>query len=541
MERAAFGQAEERLGPRIGVWGTFDLAHYGDLLFPRVFEREILRRLPLAAVLPYAPLGHLHPVALDGGLPADPLGPWEPARRAELAAGLDFVAVGGGELLSLDDDAYGASYRWPPQETARRQPSRFFVDGLGPELEAACPVAWYALGAPCELTPAEAQRVRQALATKVYVAVRDELTRERLLATGTDREIQVVPDPTLLLPDLFSADVLARRLRFLRTMGWYPVDRPPLVLQGSAALTRHAPGFAEAVRAVLAELGHPPVVLLEIGPCHGDGAFLDALAPALLGPTLPGPVHRMPAAVALEDVAAALANASAFAGDSLHGSITALSYGVPFVVANLAGAARLDGFARLTGLQDVLIHRTAELPDALRRAVAPDRPAALRAILARLLPRVAAGFDRLAELAEQAWIARAERGARPGLPAMARELAAARERQRALLRDREALRERLVEERLRFAEIVDALEGAGGGSSEIADRAAELRGWVEILEARVAQADHGREQAEAGRAAVEARLAACERLLGTRMLRGAARLQRLLARLRRRESRRGEP
>jgi polysaccharide pyruvyl transferase WcaK-like protein len=518
----------ERLGPRIGVWGTSDLANYGDLLFPRIFEREILRRLPLATVRPYSPLGHLHPVAMDGGLPAAPLGPWNPARRAELAGVLDLVAVGGGDLIHVRDETYGRCYRWPPEETARRSPSRFFIDGLGPDLEASCPVAWHAVGAPFGFSPEEASRVREALATKAYVAVRDDLARERLLATGTDREVHVVPDSALLLPDLFPTEVLARRLHFLKTMGWYPAERPPLVLQGSSAIVRHAPAIAEAVRAVHGELGHPPIVLIEIGPCHGDGAFLDALAASL-----PEPVHRMPAAVTLEDVTAALANARAFAGLSLHGSITALSYGVPFVVTNLAGATKLDGFARLTGQEDALIHEAAELPDALRRAFAPDRPSSLRSVPDRLLPRIAAHFDHLAGLAERSWIARTERGERPGLPAMARELAASEERRRALLRERDALSARLVEERLRFAEIVDALEATGGGDARIAERAAELRGWVEVLEARAARADHLREQAEAGRAAAEARLASCEHLLGTRMLRGAARLQRLLARLRR--------
>jgi len=494
-------RSEEHLGPRIGVWGTFDLASYGDLLVPGIFAREILRRLPLATVRAFSPLGHLHPVAMDGGPPAEPLGFWEPGRRAELAADLDFVAVGGSEVLRLDDEVYDIFYRWSPEEASRRQPSRFFVDGLGPELEAACPVAWHAVGVPRDFSPGEAPRIREALAARAYVAVRDEISRERLLAAVADREIEVVPDPILLVGDFFSGDVLARRLRFLRTMGWYPADRAPLLLQGGAALVRHAPGVAEAVRAVLGELGNPPLVLIETGPCHGDGAFLDALAPGL-----PGPVYRMPAAVSLEDVAAALANARAFAGSSLPGCLTALAHGVPFVAIGQEGAV-------------------AELPDALRRAFAPDRPAVLRSTLENLLPRIAASFDRLAEIAERSWAARAERGERPGLPAMARELAAARERERALLRDREALRDRLVEERLRFAEIVDALEAAGGGDARTAERAAELRGWVEILEARAARADHGREQAEE-------RLAAYEGLLGTRMMRSAAGLQRLLAKWR---------
>jgi hypothetical protein len=482
------GVSEERPGPRIGVWGTFDLADFGSLLVPRIFAREILRRLPLATVRAFSPLGSLHPVAMDGGLPAEPLGPWSPGGLAELAADLDFVVVSG--EIHLDDGAYGVLYQWSPEEAARRQPSRFFVEGL------ACPMAWHCVGVPSGIAPGEAPRVRAALAARAYVAVRDEISRERLLATGTDREIEVVPDPVLLVGDLFPAEVLARRLRFLRTMGWYPADRAPLLLQGGADLVRQAPGVAEAVRAVLGELGHPPLVLLETDPCRGDGAFLDALAPAL-----PGPVYRMPAAVSLEDVAAALAHARAFAGSSVSGRLAALAYGVP----------------------SVAIGPVAELPDALRGAFAPDQ-----STLKEMLPRIAASFDRLAEIAERSWGDGIKRGERPGLAAMARELAAARERERSLLREREALRARLVEERLRFAEIVDALEATGGGDARMAERAAELRGWVEILEARAARADSGREEAEA-------RLAGHERLLGTRMMRTAAGLQRLLARWRTRE------
>ena len=67
------------VGPIVGLWGTFDLENYGDLLFPRIAERELLRRLPEAQVLRYGPFGHLHPVWLDPGPPSEPLGPWSGA------------------------------------------------------------------------------------------------------------------------------------------------------------------------------------------------------------------------------------------------------------------------------------------------------------------------------------------------------------------------------------------------------------------------------------------------------------------------------
>ena len=531
-------------GPRLGIWGTFDVANYGDLLFPRIFEQEMVRRLPLASVRAFSPFGHLHPVAMDGGQPAEPLGAWEPKRCAELARELDFVAVGGGEIIHARDDVYGIYYGRDADEMARWRPSGFFIDGLGRENEASCAVAWHGVGVPFDFAPELADRVREALATKAYVAVRDEVSRQRLLATGTDREVHVVPDSALLLSGLFDRELLARRVRYLRAMGWYPEDRPPLVLQGSAWIEGQATAVAQAVAAVLGELGEPPLVLLEIGPCHGDGRFAD-----LLAAHLQRPVHRMPGAVALADVAAAIAYARAFFGLSLHGSLTALAYDVPFVISNLAGYSKLDGFARLAEQQDVLVSEPAGIPDALRAAFAPGRAAAVAAIRGRLAARVEAHFDALADLAERSWVAR-ERGELPGAVELARRLAAAEHRNGALGRALNGAGDRLVEERLRFAELLERLEAEGTGAAAAAALAAEnaeLRTHVEVMEARLAAAAAGarrpeiatddaareREEHEEEVPALRARLAAYEHLLGTRLLRAAAGLQRALARLRR--------
>jgi hypothetical protein len=523
------------LGPRIGVWGTFDVASYGALLAPRIFEREIGRRLPLAEVVAYAPFGHLHPVAMDGGRPADPLGPWEPARRAQLAAELDFVAVGGGELVHGRDGLYGRGYGRTPEEMVRRRPSGFFVEGLGADLEASCPMAWHAVAVPFELSPEEAQRVRQALACKAYVSVRDEISRRRLLAAGTDREVHVVPDSTLLVADLYFPEVLARRLRYLKMMGWYPEHAAPLVLQGGAWLRRHAGAVGQALAVELGEIGHPPVVLVETslgdddsdGDDDGGGAALDRLAAHL-----PGPLYRMQGPVALEDVAAVLAHARAYAGASCHGVLTAAAFGVPAVILGAEGPDQLGELARMTGQEDLRVPRVDLLPEALRRAFAPERPDAVRAVRSRLEARLETHYDALAGLAERAWEARAERGERPGAAALGRELVALRGRYRALCQAFEAQRSRCIEERLLYSEIVASLEMDEPGRAQQGAELAALRARVEMLESGLArQVIEQTADLEARVAQATALLTAQDRLLSTRLLRSAAALQRRLARL----------
>jgi hypothetical protein len=144
------------------------------------------------------------------------------------------------------------------------------------------------------------------------------------------------------------------------------------------------------------------VVAIETGRCRGDGPFADALVAALA----PERVWRLPAGAAVEDLAAAIAGAGVFLGTSLHGAITALAYGRPFVLLNLIDDAKLDGFGDLTGLDRFVLHGGAEIPGALDLALAEPAAPALVEDLQRRIDR---HFDRLAELASE------RAAARPGV------------------------------------------------------------------------------------------------------------------------------
>ncbi|HWN45353.1 MAG TPA: hypothetical protein VNW71_24215, partial [Thermoanaerobaculia bacterium] len=112
-----------------------------------------------------------------------------------------------------------------------------------------------------------------------------------------------------------------------------------------------------------------------------------------------------------------------------------------------------------------------------------------------------------------------------------------RARYGALLRAFEAQRSKLVEERLRYAEIVATLERKEPGRARDAGELAALRERVEVLESGLARREL--ERATEPQAEVEKRLSEAaallaeqDRLLRTRLLRAAAALQKGLARLR---------
>jgi hypothetical protein len=384
----------------VAVLGLFDAADYGELLRARILERELGRRLPLARVDRYAPLGEERPIALDGGRPALTLGAPERSRTAELAGRHDLVVVTG-DVVHTRDDVYADLYGIPVGEAERLRPSGFFVDGLG----GGCHVAWHHVGVPYELDAAEMQRVRSGLGSVAHVSVRGEASRERLLAAGSRSDIRAVPDPAVLADRLFPAEVLRKRLEYLRAMEWYPAEPRPVVVEG-----------------------------------------------------------ELPTHLVLEDLVAAIAHARAFVAASAAGRAVALSFGIPPVDATVDESLR----------------------DELQR-------------------RVDAEYDALAALAERAWSARAASGS-PAPADLLRALGHAEERYEALLRAYDRRGARLVEDRLRYAEIVEALEAAADGlAAEAVERAAELQNQLEVARAEEAEARFELQRLQAERGAPTAR------------------------------------
>jgi polysaccharide pyruvyl transferase len=357
-----------------------------------VLTAELARRLPDARIEAYAPCGSERVSAFHGVHAAASLGPWTPERAAALARRLDLFVVGGGEIVHPHDAAFGHVYGMPGAELTRRQPTGWFLEGVAPG--AGCALAWNAVGVPFALEEPAAGRVRRALAHAAYVAVRDPASAERLVACGVDCEVHVVPDTALLVHRLLPRPELQPRLDGLRASGRYPRCGRPLVIQGSSDLVRQglAPLLAAAVRE--AQVGHPiPVVLLQTGPCLGDGELVDQLRNRL-----GASVYDLGVGRDLADLAAAIAGARAFVGTSLHGALTALAYEVPFRVVDVGVHPKLAGFARTVDRPDVTVSPPGIVREvgSLVGQAAPTIPKARRR---ELVARVDQHFDELAAAA----------------------------------------------------------------------------------------------------------------------------------------------
>jgi hypothetical protein len=139
------------------------------------------------------------------------------------------------------------------------------------------------------------------------------------------------------------------------------------------------------------------VVLAELGPCHGDAEFVDAVRSAL-----PGPVYELRPPFDVADVVAALAHARGFAGTSLHGGLTALAYDVPFAIVDLGRAPKLAGLVRLLRSTAVTTASGTGLTDVIDRLARSREPTIARETRIALQQRVAEHFDTIARVCRRA-------------------------------------------------------------------------------------------------------------------------------------------
>ncbi len=509
------GNGDESVRPVVGLLGTFDIANFGDLLLPAVAERELVRRMPDLITRRFAPFGWEHPVPMDGGELAEPLGAPTAQRRAELANSCDALLLGGGEIIHFSDHLLAPHYDTTPEIAVERAPSTWFVDGAG--ADAPVPTAWNAVGIPFDIDDEHAPMVRAAASRHHSLVVRDDESRKRLEAVGVERDIAIVPDPGFLAPRLFEQALVDRRRRLHAALGWTPPGRY-ITVQGNGSMLNEVDRISMALDAVLADRPDIDIVLLETGLGHGDREFAAAFRARH-----PGRVWAPSASLLLVDFAAILAASEAFVGVSLHGAITTTAYGRRAVVFNAPRQSKHRGLMAHLADRAGYAERADELPAALRwalTALGPD-PA-----LATITRRIDAHFDQLAAMIDTAAVRAgvvSDAARSPRIVRLAGELAAVRSahavRGQRLVAERDALTTLLDRRDERITELESAIAAAQADIAIITAEHWRLTADNQRLtadnahlqqEVRDARAEHATAMQRADRAAADLRATADE-------------------------------
>lgn len=219
-------------------------------------------------------------------------------------------------------------------------PGPFIID---PErLRGGGAVCYLSCGVPRDFAPAERAEVARAFERARFVYVRDEQSAEKLRRCGVRREIHVAPDLIVALSEQFDRPEQAARGRALLSKLGVSPESPVVCFQ-----SQPYPGFdAGEVARQLERYGRragAEVVLLPLGFCHGDQDFLRSVAGAS------GGALKYVDAYSVFDALSIIAASAMFVGTSLHGNVTAFSFGIPHLLGPLP-VDKAEGFLRSANL-----------------------------------------------------------------------------------------------------------------------------------------------------------------------------------------------
>jgi hypothetical protein len=302
---------------RIAHFGAFDHDSYGDLLFPHVAE-WLFPDFDFVHVSPWG-----CPVSFPDAKPTISIG------TALSRGDFDGVMLGGGDLLGMVNSV--------SLERARNEllpgsslPSIWCAPSVL-SVRLGIPLVWNAPGCSAPLPESYGRQVSFALGAADYISVRDYASRDNLSA-ATPKKIEVCPDTALLVSRMWPTEASESRISMA-------VSRKDAA--GRAAEIAKAAGILSK------GTGCEPEVL-SLMSWHWQDC---GIGPAMLEKLLHLRLFRE--AEGLKAYATRIGSSHGYIGNSLHGFITAVSYGrraVLVVPHNRGNAAKYVGFMRECGL-----------------------------------------------------------------------------------------------------------------------------------------------------------------------------------------------
>jgi GT2 family glycosyltransferase/polysaccharide pyruvyl transferase WcaK-like protein/glycosyltransferase involved in cell wall biosynthesis len=308
------------------VTGTFDVANYGDLLFPRIIEQRFSASFDRFVFA--SPRGG--PPVWNGCPPTVSI--------AEALAGVesDAVLIGGGNVVHPRRTPL-PEYELSDLDSVLAYPSIWLGAALAAE-RAGVPLAWNAPGVPAAFGPETEAQIRWVARRSSYLSVRDRASADVLSEAGVDpRGVRIVPDTGLDVARLWGADELAEVRE--RTLG-EDASRRYIAVHLNARYVGGAPRELAAVLDRASRSLDAVLVLLALGPCHGDATFAQVVAEELASP------HRVVVPSDLRVPPAVIDGGELYLGSSLHGLVTAVAFGRPgrLVARERGDAAKFSGF-----------------------------------------------------------------------------------------------------------------------------------------------------------------------------------------------------
>ena len=301
---------------RIAHFGTFDVANYGDLLFPAILERRLVDIAE--SIVHISPVGG--PAIWTDSVPTIAV-----ADLLDNADGIDAVIIGGGQLVNAVIEPVHAYQRGGFSHLIA-YPSLW----LGAAFVAAqhnIPLVWNGSGAPHAFTPGTAGCLRWAASVSDYLALRSPAAIDWFRQAGVTEVIHRIPDTAFELDTLWTEAELSCACQDIFAQHGRSVPERYVVFNiKQLPYGEDDVSIAGCLDRISGRWQACPV-LLAIGPCGYDHNSQNRVARHMRTSPVKIDTPR-----SLLQVTACLARAAAYYGSSFHGMIAASVYGKPGIL-----------------------------------------------------------------------------------------------------------------------------------------------------------------------------------------------------------------
>jgi exopolysaccharide biosynthesis predicted pyruvyltransferase EpsI len=346
----------------IGQVGTFDIENYGDLLYPVIFQSMMRSRGWVDEVEKVS--------FLDGEAPGQ-AGYYTKKIQDVLDESKNRVrnlVVGGGDILRTDKEMLASHYE--KQYQTRKEKNYLYklrrklfgnpsltnefvrrymnYDAVGPfiidagKFDSVDSVAFCSCGVPFRFEEYESAAISEAFDSAKFIYLRDEQSKEKLRAAGVKSNIQVAPDLLVTLSDFFDYKKEKGKGSGILSKNGVDIAKKVLCFQcpptSFIMLSEIAKKLCE-----YRENNNAEVVLMPVGYYHGDHYAMKKISEISNGKL------KYIGVYSIYEMLSLIAASDVFVGTSMHGNITAFSYGIPHLFAPIS-VDKLDGFLGQVGL-----------------------------------------------------------------------------------------------------------------------------------------------------------------------------------------------
>lgn len=291
---------------KIAFTGVFDLANYGDHLFPIIFEKKMHQKgLDIQMYLFSCFAGR---DAFDREKKVYPLKELE---EMHLQEQFDAIVVGGGEIVHL----HSFKHRFDTDEYIDYPIYECWVIPAIVSSRWNIPLLWNNPGVPFEFEGFYKMLIKELCESVDYLSVRNDFSVKSLKKAGINKDIFCYPDTAFLLPHFYSYEYLEKIKSEIVSTDKY------VVFQCNRLIDKDSLKVAVECLENLKEKGYD-IVLLPLAYTNGDDEFSITINKEA-GFQFISFEERL----SLEETIGILACCDLYIGVSFHGAITAYSYG----------------------------------------------------------------------------------------------------------------------------------------------------------------------------------------------------------------------